>query len=120
MRRRDVIKVIAGSTVAWPLMARAQQSAKIPRIGIIDDAPRWQAFRQALRELGYVEGQTVNYEYRYSEGVPDRLATVMGELVRRPVDLIATYGTPPTQTARAATATIPIVMVGVGDPVRSG
>jgi putative ABC transport system substrate-binding protein len=101
-------------------MARAQQSAKIPRVGIIDDAPRWQAFRQALRELGYVEGQTVNYEYRYSEGVPDRLATVMGELVRRPVDLIATYGTPPTQTARAATTTIPIVMVGVGDPVRSG
>jgi putative ABC transport system substrate-binding protein len=80
----------------------------------------WQAFRQALRELGYVDGETVNYEYRYSEGVPDRLATVVGELIRRPVDLIATYGTPPTQTARAATMTIPIVMVGVGDPVRSG
>jgi ABC-type uncharacterized transport system substrate-binding protein len=106
--------------VAWPLLARAQQRAKIPRIGIIDDAPMWQAFRQALRELGYVDGETVNYEYRYSEGVPDRLATVVGELIRRPVDLIATYGTPPTQTARAATMTIPIVMVGVGDPVRSG
>ena len=53
----------------------------------------WQTFRQALRELGYVEGQTVNYEYRYSEGAPDRLATVVGELVRRPVDLIATFGT---------------------------
>src|SRR5215471_20157110 len=115
MRRRDAIRVIAGLTGAWPLMARAQQGAKIPRIGIVDDAPMWQTFRQALRELGYVEGQTVNYEYRYSEGAPDRLATVVGELVRRPVDLIATFGTPPTQAAQAATTTIPIVMIGIGD-----
>ena len=92
----------------------------MPRIGIIDDAPMWQTFRQALRELGYVEGQSVNYEYRYSEGAPDRLATVVGELVRRPVDLIATFGTPPTEAAKAATTTIPIVMIGVGDPVRTG
>jgi ABC-type uncharacterized transport system substrate-binding protein len=120
MRRRDAIRVIAGLTVAWPLTGRAQQSAKIPHIGIVDDAPMWQAFRQALRELGYVEGQTVNYEYRYSNGVPDRLTTVMGELVRRPVDLIAIYGTPSTQAAKAVTTTIPIVMVGVGDPVRAG
>jgi putative ABC transport system substrate-binding protein len=120
MRRRDAIKVIAGSTVAWPLMARAQQRAKIPRIGIVDDAPMWQAFRQALRELGYVEGETVNYEYRYSEGVPERLATVAGELIRRPVDLIATFGTPATEAAKAATTTIPIVMIGIGDPVGAG
>src|SRR5215831_18264230 len=94
-RRREFITLLGGVTV-WPIGARAQQGAKIPRIGIVDDAPRWQSFRQALRELGYVEGQTVNYEYRYSEGAPDRLATVVGELVRRPVDLIATFGTPPT------------------------
>jgi putative ABC transport system substrate-binding protein len=80
----------------------------------------WQTFRQALRELGYVEGQTVNYEYRYSEGAPDRLATVVSELVRRPVDLIATFGTPPTQAAQAATTTITIVMIGIGDAVRAG
>jgi putative tryptophan/tyrosine transport system substrate-binding protein len=92
----------------------------MPRIGIVDDAPMWQTFRQALRELGYIEGETVNYEYRYSEGAPDRLATVVGELIRRPVDLIATFGTPPTQAARAATTTIPIVMIGIGDPVRAG
>jgi putative ABC transport system substrate-binding protein len=79
----------------------------------------WQTFWQALRELGYVEGQTVNYEYRYSEGAPDRVATVVGELVRRPVDLIATFGTPPTQAAQAATTTIPIVMIGIGDAVRA-
>jgi hypothetical protein len=65
---------------------RAQQSAKIPRIGILDDAPMWQACRQALRELGYVEGQNIAYEYRYGEGAPDRLATVAAELVRLPVD----------------------------------
>jgi len=94
--------------------------AKVPRIGILDDTPMWQAFRQALRELGYIEGQNIAYEYRYSEGAPDRLAAVAAELVRRPVDVIATYGTPPTQAAKEATATIPIVMIGIGDPVRAG
>src|SRR6266852_2685197 len=88
--RREFITLMGGAA-AWPRAARAQQGAKIPRIGILDDAPMWRTFRQALRELGYVEGQTVNYEYRYSEGVPDRLATVVGELIRRPVDLIATF-----------------------------
>src|SRR5256885_11601269 len=115
MRRREFTALVGGAGLLLAVKVRrprAQQSAKIPRIGIVDDAPMWQTFRQALRELGYVEGETVGYEYRYSEGVPDRLATVMGELIRRPVDLIATYGTPPTQTAKAATTTIPIVMVG--------
>jgi putative ABC transport system substrate-binding protein len=103
MRRREFITLL-GAVAAWPIGTRAQEGAKIPRIGIVDDAPIWQTFRQALRELGYVEGQTVNYEYRYSEGAPDRLATVVGELIRRPVDLIATFGTPPTQAAQASTA----------------
>ena len=120
MKRREFIRVLGGAAAAWPLAARAQQGAKMPRIGIVDDAPMWQTFRQALRELGYVEGKTVNYEYRYSEGAPDRLAAVMGELIRRPVDLIATFGTPPTEAAKAATTTIPIVMIGVGDPVGTG
>ncbi len=119
MRRRDFITLL-GSAAMWPLAAPAQQSGKIPRVGILDDAPMWQAFRQALRELGYVEGQNIAYEYRYGEGAPDRLAAVAVELVRRPVDVIATYGTPPTQAAKEATATIPIVMVGIGDPVRAG
>src|SRR5436190_23005082 len=94
MNRREFITIL-GMAAAWPLAARAQQPARVPRIGIIDDAPMWHSFRQALRELGYVEGQRIDYEYRYSEGVPDRLATVVSELVRRPVDLIAVYGTPP-------------------------
>ncbi len=119
MNRREFITIL-GMAAAWPLAARAQQPARVPRIGIVDDAPMWHSFRQALREFGYVEGQSINYEYRYSEGVPDRLAAVVGELVRRPVDLIAAYGTPPTEAAKTATTTIPIVMIGVGDPVRVG
>src|SRR5215468_7339529 len=118
--RRQSIRLFGGAAAAWPVAAYAQQPARVPRIGIIDDAPMWHSFRQALREFGYVEGQSINYEYRYSEGVPDRLAAAVGELVRRPVDLIAAYGTPPIEAAKAPTTTIPIVMIGVGDPVRVG
>jgi putative ABC transport system substrate-binding protein len=120
LRRRQFLTLLGSAVAAWPLAARAQQPARVPRIGIVDDAPMWHSFRQALREFGYVEGQSINNEYRYSEGVPNRLAAVVGELVRRPVDLIAAYGTPPTEAAKTATTTIPIVMIGVGDPVRVG
>src|SRR5437868_9894586 len=123
MRRREFTALVGGVGLLLAVKvrrARAQQPSKITRIGILADAPMWQAFRQALRELGYVEGQNIAYEYRYGEGAPDRLATVADELVRRPVDLIATYGTPATYAAKEATATIPIVMIGVGDPVRAG
>jgi putative tryptophan/tyrosine transport system substrate-binding protein len=109
MRRREFILALGGaaaaSCVSWPLAARAQQPARVPRIGIVDDTPMWQSFRQALREFGYVEGQSVNYEYRYSEGVPARVAAAVGELVRRPVDLIAVFGTPATEAAKAAATT---------------
>jgi ABC-type uncharacterized transport system substrate-binding protein len=120
IRRREFMTLLGGAAVTWPVAAYAQQPARVPRIGIIDDAPMWHSFRQALREFGYIEGQSINYEYRYSEGVPERLAAAVGELVRRPVDLIAAYGTPPIEAAKAATTTIPIVMIGVGDPVRVG
>jgi len=123
MNRRALLSLLVGAAIAPVLprarTARAQAAAKIPRIGIIDDAPMWQSFRHGLRQQGYVEGQSIAYEYRYSEGVPERLETIVGELIRRPVDLIATFGTQTTQAAKAATTTIPIVMVGVGDPVRS-
>ena len=91
-----------------------------PRIGIIDDLPVWNAFRHGLRDLGYLEGQNIAFEYRYAGGLPNRLALVAVELVHRPVDLIATFGTPPTIAAKRATTTIPIVMIGVGDPVGAG
>jgi putative ABC transport system substrate-binding protein len=90
--RRDFITLLGSASVAWPLASRAQQQAKIPRIGIIDDSPRWNAFRHELRDLGYLEGQNVAFDYAYGEGVPERLAEAVAQLVRRPVDIIATYG----------------------------
>ena len=120
MRRRQCITLLGGAA-AWPLAARAQQpAAKIPRIGIIDDSPRWNVFRHALRDLGYLEGQNVAFDYAYGNGVPERLAEAAAQLVRRPVDVIATYGTAATFAAKQATTTIPIVMISVGDPVRAG
>src|SRR5262249_25217043 len=117
MKRREFIALLGagGLLVAVKVRrARAQQPAKMPRIGIIDDSPIWNAFRHSLRDLGYQEGQNVAFEYRYAGGLPDRLAWVAVELVRRPVDLIATFGTPPTLAAKQATTTIPIVMIGIG------
>ena len=117
MRRRDFISLLGGAMLARPLSARAQ---KIPHIGIIDNSPIWNVFRQSLRDLGYLEGENIAFEYRYAGGLPERLAWISAELVRRPVDLIATFGTPPTQAAKAATSTIPIVMIAIGDPVGAG
>jgi putative tryptophan/tyrosine transport system substrate-binding protein len=93
MRRRQFITLLGGAAVAWPLVARAQQPGKIPRIGIIDDAPRWNAFRHGLRDLGYLEGQNISFDYAYGDGAPERLAEAAAALVRRPVDVIATFGT---------------------------
>jgi putative tryptophan/tyrosine transport system substrate-binding protein len=123
IERREFIALIGGGGLLLTVKVKrawGDQPANIPRIGILDDAPMWQPFRQALHDLGYVEGQNIAFEYRYGEGAPDRLATAAAELVHRPVDLIATYGTPATHAAKEATTTIPIVMVGVGDPVRVG
>jgi putative ABC transport system substrate-binding protein len=121
IRRRQFITLLGGAAAAWPVAARGQQpAAKIPRIGIIDDSPRWNVFRHALRDLGYVEGQNIAFDYAYGDGVPERLAEAAAQLVRRPVDVIATYGTAPTFAAKQATTTIPIVMISVGDPVRAG
>ena len=120
MKRRTFIAGLGGAVFARPLSVHAQQLAKNPRIGIIDDLPTWNSFRQGLRDLGYLEGQNIAFEYRYAGGLPDRLAWVAAELVRRPVDLIATFGTPPTRAAKDATTTIPIVMIAVGDPVGAG
>jgi ABC transporter substrate binding protein len=119
MRRREIIWLLGGAAT-WPLAARAQNQTKIPRIGIIDDSPRWNAFRYALRDLGYLEGQNIAFEYAYGDGMPDRLAEAAAQLVRRPVDVIATYGTAASFAAKQATTTIPIVMISVGDPVRAG
>jgi putative tryptophan/tyrosine transport system substrate-binding protein len=120
IRRRQFITLLGGAAATWLLPVHAQQPGKIPRIGIIDDAPRWNGFRHGLRDLGYLEGQNIAFDYAYGDGVPERLAEAAAALVRRPVDVIATYGTPASLAAKQATTTIPIVMISIGDPVRAG
>ena len=123
MNRRELMALTASAAShRWHGRGpRAQQRrAKIPRVGIIDDGPVWNSFRQALREAGYVDGQTIAFEYRVADGKPEGLAAAAAELARLPVDVIAIYGTPAGRAAKAATTTIPIVTISVGDPVRAG
>jgi putative ABC transport system substrate-binding protein len=87
---------------------------------MIGNAPWWPYFREAMRDLGYSEGQNVKYELRTDETEPARLAEAAKELTSIPVDVIVAFGSPPSQAAQTATQTIPIVMVAVGDPVREG
>jgi putative ABC transport system substrate-binding protein len=120
MKRREFITMLGG-TAAWPLAARAQQSvSKMPRIGIIDPAPMWDHFRQGLRDLGYIEGRDIAIEYRSAEERPEQLVAAATELAQLPVDVIVTWGSPATQAAKQATKTIPIVMTGIGDPIKAG
>ena len=108
--------------------AQAQQPKKVPRIGyLVDSSPsstrevgQVEAFRQGLRELGYVEGQNIAIEYRYAEGVEERLPNLAADLVQLSVDVIFVTGTTGTQAAKRATKTIPIVMTSVTDPVGTG
>src|SRR5262245_53398099 len=124
--RREFITLLGGATAAWPLAARAQQAAKLPRIGILWPNPLSpsghfvDAFRQGLRELGYVEGQNMIVEFRSAEGRMERLPDLAAELVRLPVDVIQTATSPTIRAAQQATRTIPIVMGNSQDPVSEG
>ena len=107
-------------------LAGAQQAKKVPRIAYLAasaasaNAGRLQAFRQGLREMGYVEGENIVIEDRYAEGNFDRLPALAAELVRLKVDVIITAGPPVTRAVKEATATIPVVMAQDGDPVGNG
>ena len=127
MRRRDFIKVIAGSAAAaWPLAVRAQQPGKRPTIGFLGATTPtiWSAFVSAflvrLRELGWTDGQNIAIEYRWAEGRESRYEQFAAELVQRNVDIIVTAGTPAVLAVMKATSTIPIVFAAAGDPVQTG
>jgi putative tryptophan/tyrosine transport system substrate-binding protein len=123
MRRRELITLV-GAAATWPLAARTQQS--MPVVGFIRDgsadanAHFAAAFSKGLNETGHVEGQNVTVEYHWLEGQYDRLPTLVEDLVRRRVAVIATSGTQPSLIAKAATAAIPIVFTVGGDPVQLG
>ena len=114
--------LVAVVLLAVAVIAEAQQPKKVPVIGYLggSGASRIDAFRQGLRELGYVEGKNIVIEYRYAEGKLDRLNELAAELVRLKVDVIVTRGSASTRAAKAATSTIPIVMTLDPDPVGNG
>ncbi len=126
MRRREFIALVGGA-IACPMGVRAQQQAgKVPRIGYLgvtspsDRPPLLDAFRQGLRELGWVEGQNIVIDYRYRGGSARPAARLAAELVRLKVDIIVSLGTQGVTAAKNATETIPIVMIAVRDPVGTG
>ena len=129
MDRRMFVGGVAGGFLVWLVAARAQQPAKVPMIGMLlsgtapspgQPNPLLDAFRGGLRDLGYIEGQNVLIEYRWSDGRDERFAELAKDLVRLNVAVIVTQATPAVQAAKAATSTIPVVMAFAGDPVGIG
>jgi putative ABC transport system substrate-binding protein len=126
MRRRDFIILVAGSATIGPLSVHAQHAQKISRIGVLlpgtpeSFALRTKAFLDGLRDLGYVEGKTIEIDWKWGQDRVQTLSDLAAELVRSNVDVIVTGGTFAAQALKAATSTIPIVMAIIGDPVAAG
>jgi putative ABC transport system substrate-binding protein len=122
MKKAAVRSILVVATLlAVAVLVQAQQSAKVPRIGLLrvgsSPDPLVDAFRQGLLDLGYVEGKNIVVEYRWAEGRNERLPDLAGELVRLKVDAIVVGGNVAIRAAKKATNTIPIIMTSVGDPV---
>jgi putative ABC transport system substrate-binding protein len=124
VRRREFITLLGGAAATWPLASRAQQPA-VPVIGLVrstspaDSAHIVAAFRQGLKQIGFVEGQDCAIEYRWADNQLDRLPALVADLLRFPVAVIVA-NTPAAFAAKAATTAVPIVFAGGGDPVRDG
>jgi putative ABC transport system substrate-binding protein len=124
MKRREFIALV-GAAAAWPLAARAQQAARIPRLGVLllstpQVDPQMEIARRALRDLGYVDGHNFVIEYRYAEGRPERLPDLAADLVRMQPDVVFALGGDVAPAALKATQTIPIVFTSSADPVQLG
>ena len=126
MKKQIAVLALCAVLSALGFAAEAQQSKKVPRIGMVlsgslgSDTSGNDAFKQGLQELGHVEGQNIVIEYRYAEGKLDRLPSLVAELARVKVDVIVVQGTEPALAAKQHTSTIPIIMAHVGDPVARG
>jgi ABC-type uncharacterized transport system substrate-binding protein len=126
VKRREFMTLLSGAAAAWPLVARAQQPAKLPTIGFLGGgSPTSQrtwvdAFVGRLRELSWIEGRTIAIQYRWAEGHAERFAEIAAEVVRLKVDVIVTSGTGVVVAAKQATSVIPIVFAAAGDPVGTG
>jgi putative tryptophan/tyrosine transport system substrate-binding protein len=128
MKRRELIRLLGGAAVAWPLTARAQQLNRLRRIGVLmtiaEDDPQTQpilmAFKQGLQELGWIEGRNIQVDYRFGAGDVDRIQRFAKELVDSKPDLIVGHTTPGTGALARETKTIPIIFVVVSDPVGGG
>ena len=126
MRRREFISLLGGAAAAWPLSASAQQTGKVSRIGYLGASSAslerrdLDAFRQTLRDLGYVEGENITIEYRWAEGDDSQFLGLAFDLIELKADVIVTEGTPGTLAAKQATNTIPIVFASSANPVKDG
>src|SRR6266516_3438389 len=125
MKRREFITLLGGTAATWPLAAQAQ-TGTIHRIGFLGSATAAgsakavESLRTGLREFGYVEGTNVGIEFRWAEGIYDRLPHLVAELIATNVDVLITHGTPGTRVAKQATTTLPIVMAISGDAIATG
>jgi putative ABC transport system substrate-binding protein len=126
MRRREFIALLSGAVATWPLIARGQQATKMPQIGVLSPShggksdaslATLNAFMSALSELGYTEGQNIAVDRKFADGDANKLTRLAQELVERRVDAIVAFSTPAARAAKQATSAIPIVAIGMADPV---
>ena len=128
MKRRKFIALLGVAAIAWPLVAHAQEPKKIPHLCFLtfdpgtsqSRSPRFDVFFNSLRDLGYVDGQTIVIDYLSADGKDDRFPALASECLRLKADIIAVSTTPAAQAAKRATRTVPIVMIALGDPVGTG